>query len=169
MLSFASAAIDANGDPVNDFEATLAPLDDCVADPGTMDWFRAHPEALAAATEDPQQAAEASDRYVTWVRSLPGQPIFVSHPLAMDAPWIAYYLMRFADIRLLKGPWEGERLFYHGCLCLRSYAAGKLGWPLWECEAKNYEPAWLGHEPHSHRAIDDARGYAHLLAYLMRQ
>ncbi|MGI9476352.1 MAG: DNA polymerase III subunit epsilon [Hyphomicrobiaceae bacterium] len=168
MLSFASVAIDANGDSVNDFEATLAPLHDCVADPDTMAWFRAHPAALAAATANPQPAADVMRQYVGWVRSLPGQPIFVSHPLAMDAPWIEYYLKRFAGIRLLKGPWAGERLFYHGCLCLRSYAAGKLGWPLWACETTNYEPAWLGHHLHTHRAIDDARGYARLLAYLTR-
>ncbi len=169
MLSFASVAIDRNGNPVNDFETTVSPLEECAADPGTIDWFRAHPEALIAATADPKPAAVAMEQYVTWIRSLPGQPIFVSHPLAMDAPWIDYYLKRFSSIRLLKGPWEGEQLFYHGCLCLRSYAAGKLGWPLWDCKAKNYEAAWLGFQPHSHRAIDDARGYAHLLAYLMRQ
>lgn len=68
MLSFASVAIDAHGAAVNDFEATLTPLDDGAADPDTMSWFRAHPEALAAATTDPKPAADVMHRYVAWVR-----------------------------------------------------------------------------------------------------
>lgn len=168
MLSFASVAINFEGREVGDFEATIATLEDAVADPPTMHWFRSHPEALAAATTDPQPAAEVIQQYVRWIRTLPGNPIFVAHPLAMDAPWIDYYLQRFANIRLLTGPWVGERLFYAGGMCLRSYAAGKLGWSLWECSPENYQPGWLGHQRHTHLAIDDARGYANLLAHLMR-
>jgi len=35
-----------------------------------------------------------------------------------------------------------------------------------DCEADSYPPDWLGHHPHTHRAIDDARGYANLLVKL---
>lgn len=167
MLSFASVAVTAKGREAADFQAVLGTLEGATPDQPTMDWFRGHPEAFAAATDNPQPPQEVMLRYVSWVRALPGDPIFVAHPLAMDGRWIDYYLRRFAGIRLLKGPWQGERLFYAGGLCLRSFAAGKLGWPLWDCAPKSYPSDWLGHHRHTHKAIDDARAYANLLAYLM--
>jgi len=73
------------------------------------------------------------------------------------------------SIRLLKGPWTGERLFYDGCLCLRSFASGRLGWPLRECTVENYESSWLGGLTHTHHALEDARAYANFLCYLLGQ
>lgn len=35
--------------------------------------------------------------------------------------------------------------------------------------ASRLPPEWLGDVPHTHRAIDDARGYAHLLTVLLAQ
>lgn len=85
----------------------------------------------------------------------------------MDGPWLDHYLRRFAGIRLLKGPWQGQRLFYHGGLCLRPFAAGRLGWPLRRCTPEDYGPDPLGGHAHTHCALDDARGYAHLLKHLL--
>ena len=31
----------------------------------------------------------------------------------------------------------------------------------------DYPAEWFGNVPHSHRAIDDAKGYAHLLLHLL--
>ena len=59
-------------------------------------------------------------------------------------------------------------MFFTGGLCLQSFAAGKLGWPLWECRTDQFPAEWLGHVPHTHRAIDDARGSANLLVTLMK-
>ena len=168
MLSFASVAVDANGEELDNFVATLKTLEEANPDALTMAWFESQPEALAAATNNPQPPKEITSRYTRWVRSLPDEPIFVAHPLAMDGPWMDFYLRRFENIRLLKGPWMGERLFYAGGLCLKSFAAGKLNWPLWECSPENYRSEWLGHCSHTHRAIDDARAYANLLSYLLK-
>ena len=167
MLSFASVAVNAKGQQTDHYQAVLSTLEGAKPDPPTMAWFRSQPEALAAATDNPQPPKQVISRYVRWVRSLPGDAIFVAHPLAMDGPWIDFYLRRFANIRLLKGPWTGERLFYAGGLCLRSFAAGKLNWPLWECSPENYDAEWLGHCSHTHKAIDDARAYANLMAHLI--
>ena len=167
MLSFASVAVNAKGEEADSFQAVLNTLDGATPDPLTMAWFQSQPEALAAATHSPEPPREVVARFVHWVQGLPGDAIFVAHPLAMDGPWMDFYLRRFAGIRLLKGPWTGERLFYAGGLCLRSFAAGKLNWPLWECSPENYPPEWLGHCSHTHKAIDDARAYARLLAFLM--
>ncbi len=167
MLSFASVAVDSDCKEFDEFQAVLEPLDGAKSDPVTMAWFRSQPEALAAATHNPKPAAEVISRYINWVRGLPGDPIFVAHPLAFDGICIDYYLRIFSDIRILKGPWVGERLFFSGGLCLQSFAAGKLGWPIWECRADNFPTEWFGENPHNHVAIDDARGNANLLINLM--
>jgi hypothetical protein len=70
---------------------------------------------------------------------------------------------------MLKGPWEGERLFHTAGLCLQAFAAGRTGWDFAACKTENYPPEWLGHVPHSHRSIDDARGYANLLRTLLHR
>ncbi len=167
MLSIASVAVLSNGRFAGEFEATLARLDGATADDETSAFWQTQPQAYAAATRDPQPPAEVLLRLVAWIRSLPGDAIFAAHPLAIDGPWIDFYLQRFTDERLCEGPWRLNRLFRTAPLCLMSYAAGKLGWPLWDCDIPRYPPAWLGDHEHTHRAIDDARGYAHLLAYLM--
>ena len=167
MLALASVAVDSTGRRLGEFQVTVAALPDATSDPHTFNWWHNHPEAYIAATTNAQPAEKAIGKYVKWVRSLPGDPVFASHPLAMDAPWIDHYLQRFAGIRFLKGPWDGERLFHGGGMCLKSYAAGRLGWPLWQCSIANYRDDWLGHQDHTHKAIDDARGYAYLLAHLL--
>lgn len=78
-------------------------------------------------------------------------------------------LRRFAGLRLPKEHWTGERLFYDGRLCLRSFASGRLGWSLRECTAKAYGRDRIGEQAHTHRALDDAMGYAHRLAYLLKR
>jgi hypothetical protein len=168
MLSFASVAVTPDGDTIGEFEVVLERLDGASADAETIAFWRTQPEAYAAATRDPQPAGLAMPRFVAWVRSLPGEPIFTAHPLALDGPWIDFYLQRFTAERLIEGPWRSARLFRSAPLCLMSFAAGGLGWPISACDVDRYPAAWLGSHPHTHRAIDDARGYAHLLGVLMR-
>jgi DNA polymerase III epsilon subunit-like protein len=167
MLAFASVAIDHDGREHSSFEAVVAPLADCRPDAGTMSWFATEPEAWAAATLDPRPADAVMSEFVAWVRGLPGEPVFAAHPLAFDGGWMAHYLQRFTSARLVELPRKPDRLFRDAGLCIRSLAAGRLGWPLWECKHERYPADWLGDHPHSHRAIDDARGYARLLAYLL--
>ncbi|WP_205944572.1 DNA polymerase III subunit epsilon [Pelagibius litoralis] len=168
MLAFASVAVDAGGEEIESFEAVLETLPGAGEDPITIRWFQGFPEAWAAATQNPEQPDAVMQRYAAWVRGLPGAPIFVAHPLAFDGAWIDFYLRRCTGIRMLKGPWDGERLFYTAGLCLQSFVAAKLDRPLWECDHDRYEPEWLGHVPHSHLSIDDARGYANLLKTFIR-
>ncbi|WP_420349238.1 hypothetical protein [Pelagibius sp.] len=167
MLAFASVAIDAEGEEIDFFQAVLASLPEAGEDPVTMEWFKGFPEAWAAATRDPKPPAEVMQSYAAWVRSLPGQPIFAAQPLAFDGAWIDYYLRRFADIRMLKGPWIGERLFFTAGLCIQAFAAGRTGRALHECSAEAFPAEWLGHVPHNHISIDDARGTANLLRRLL--
>lgn len=169
MLCLGSVAVGEDGRILEEFSVSIKPLRDAVADPATIEWFQKFPAAWQALNTDPQEPVDAIQSFVRWVKSLDGEPIFVAHPLAMDGPWVDLYMRRFARIRLLKGPWTGERLFYDGCLCLRSFASGRLGWPLRECTVENYESSWLGGLTHTHHALEDARAYANFLCYLLGQ
>jgi hypothetical protein len=167
MLSFASVAVTDAGEILGEFEAVVAPLPGAEGDPFNMAFWRRNPDAWAAATFGAMPPGDVIRRFVAWVRSLPGESAFAAHPLAVDGPWIDYYLRRFGGQRLCDGPWIADRLFRHLPFCIASYAAGRLAWPITQCSVANYPAEWLGETPHTHRAIDDARGYAHLLKRLL--
>lgn len=168
MLSFGSVAVAADGSNIGEFEAVLEPLDGAVADPDVMGFWLRHPNAWAAATSNPKSASNVIADFVGWVRSFNGQPIFAAHPVSLDGPWLDYYLRRFTGRPLLEGPWIADRLFRHAPLCLMSMVAGGTGREHWHCDAKTYPAEWLGDVEHTHRAIDDARGYANLLSFIIR-
>lgn len=165
MLSFGSVAVAANGDILGEFEAVLATLDGAVRDETTMAFWARHPQAWAAATENPEPAAAVMRRFVDWIGAIAGEPIFAAHPLALDGPWVDHYLRRFIGRPLLEGPWVAGRIFKHAPLCLMSFVAGKTGRGQWQCDVQHYPADWLGSVEHTHRAIDDARGYANLLRF----
>lgn len=168
MLSFGAVAVSADGGKIGEFEAVLDLLDGATADPGVMEFWRKHPDAWAAATSNPKPAGDVIADFVGWIRSLNGQPIFAAHPVSLDGPWLEFYLRRFTGRPLLEGPWVADRLFRHAPLCLMSMVAGSTGREHWHCDAKNYPAEWLGDVEHTHRAIDDARGYANLLSFIVR-
>lgn len=170
MRSFASVAVRADGREVDTFEAVLEPLPGAAPNPDTLAWFEQHhPDAWAACTTDPEPVPTVLARWVDWISALPRPRAFAASPIAFDGPWVDYYLRRFTRYGLTMGPYESDTLFDHGALCLRSYAAAVLGRPVGEVSPHTLPPEWLGEVAHTHRAIDDARGYAHLLAELMRR
>ncbi|GLY96643.1 exonuclease [Actinoplanes sp. NBRC 103695] len=167
MRSFASVAVTAAGEELGVFEAVLEPLPGAAPNPDTYAWFRSQPaEVWAAATENPEPVDAVLARFVTWVKELPAPRMFAAHPLAFDGVWIDYYLRRFTRYAASQGPYEKDLLFHSSGLCLRSYAAAVLGRPPAEVTSQTLPPEWLGDIEHTHRAIDDARGYAHLLGVL---
>ena len=106
--------------------------------------------------------------YVAWVRALPGPAAFAASPVAFDGGWIDHYLRRFTRYGVAQGPYEADRLFAGIPLCLRSYAAAITGRPVADVSPASLPPEWFGDVEHTHRAIDDALGYAHLLVTLFR-
>lgn len=170
MLSFAAVALSSSGAFVGEFETVLAPLPGAAPDPNTLAWFATQPEAWAAATTNPRDPAAAIADFVAWGFGFVGRRVFAASPLAFDGFWIDYYLRRFADRPLVPPPHPGPEPLFHGHgLCIRSYAAAALSRPAWRCSAADLPLELLGGEPHTHRAIDDARGYAHLLRYLLQR
>eukprot|EP01042_Synura_sphagnicola_P035867 gene35867-45907_t len=150
MLSFGSVALAADGAIIGEFEAVLEPLAGAVRDEITMAFWARHPLAWAAATEKPEPALQAMQRFVDWVGSSEGEPIFAAHPLALDGPWIDHYLRRFIGRPLLEGPGITDRLFRHPPLCLMSFVAGRTGRGQWECDVEHYPAEWLGSVAHTH-------------------
>lgn len=166
MRSFASVAVRADGIPLATFEAVLEPLPGSAPDPDVLAWWRTQPQAWAAATTGARPASDVMAEFVAWVRSLPRPRMFAASPLGFDGTWIDHYLRRFTSYGLAEGPYESDPLFDGPGLCLRSYAAAITGLPAAEASTDVLPAEWLGDIAHTHRAIDDAQGYAHLLGVL---
>jgi hypothetical protein len=169
MRSFASVAVTAGGEERGVFEAVLEPLPGAAPNPDTYAWFQTQPEAWAAATTGPQPIHQVMTQYVAWIHGLARPRMFAASPIAFDGGWIDYYLRRFTSYGVVQGPYEKETLFDGPGLCLRSYAAAVTGRPVAEMSPGNLPAEWFGDIPHTHRAIDDARGYAHLLGVLFQR
>ena len=166
MLSFATVAVTERGEERGRFEAVLAELPDAGWNPDTRAWFEDdEPEALVAATADPRDPAEVMAAYVGFVHGLEGPRVFAASPLSFDGLWIDFYLRRFTPYGLRQGPYEPDGVF-DDALCLRSYAAAVTGRYLGDASPATLPSEWFGEVPHTHRAIDDALGYARLLVEL---
>lgn len=76
MLSFGSAAFlfegPAKWSVVSTFSANLHSLPGADQDPDTMAWWATQPEAWAACRKDALVPSLAMDRYVRWLKELPG-------------------------------------------------------------------------------------------------
>lgn len=163
MLSFASAAFLADKTLVGTFEANLALLPGAMGDPKTMEWWQTQPAAWAACRTNPREPAVVMPEYVAWLKALPGKPVFVAYPAAYDFLFVYWYLMRFA----------GESPFSHSALDIKSYAMAVLGTDYRAATKRNMPKHWFDNLPHTHVALDDARGqgalFCNMLAERMRQ
>ena len=168
MLSFATVVLSESGAQLGEFEAVLVPRADRKPDAGTTAWWQTQPEAWIAATTGAEDPALVMPRFAGWVESFAGRRVFAARPLLFDGLWMDAYLHQFAGTRALSVPRHPRLIFEGQGLCLVSYLSAvqhqtAVG------EAADPIPAdWLGHHPHTHRAIDDARGYANLLARLLQ-
>lgn len=146
MLSLGSAAYLADKTLVATFEANLELLPGAQGHPDTLAWWRKHPEAWAACRCDPEEPAVVMERYVAWLKELPGKPVFVGYPAAYDFLFVYWYLMRFA----------GESPFSYSALDIKTYAMVLLGKPYRQSTKRNMPRRWFDDLPHSHVALDDA-------------
>jgi len=168
MRSFASVAVTLDGTERGRFEAVLEPLPGTAPDAKTLEWFRTQPGAWEAATADPEPVPEVMARYVDWLTALPWPRTFASFPMSLDGPWIDYYLRRFTRYGVRQGHHEDDIVFAGGGLCIKSYAAAVTGMPVAEVQPDTLPSAWFGEVEHTHKAIEDALGYANLLVELSR-
>jgi hypothetical protein len=158
MLSFASAAYKADKRLVGTYTANLKTLPEATPDPKTMEWWGTQPEAWAACRADLRDPAEAMPEYVAWLKSLPGKPVFVAYPASYDFMFVYWYLIRFA----------GESPFSHSALDIKTYAMALLGKGYRDATKRNMPSSWFDDLPHTHVALDDARGQGVLFCNMLQ-
>src|SRR5581483_3087852 len=146
MLSFASAAFLAVKTLLATFSANLETLPGASGDPVTMEWWATKPEACAACRQEPQPPALVMPQYVSWLKGLPGAPVFVGYPAAFDFMFVTYYLHRFA----------GESPFSFFALDIKSYAMALLKADFLDVVKLNMPSRWFDDLPYTHIALDDA-------------
>ena len=160
MLSFGSAAYFKNRELVSTFEANLECLDGAKADPDTEKWWATQPEAWEYCRSNLQHPKIAMKKYVEWVESLPGKPVFVGYPVAYDFMFIYWYLMRFV----------GRSPFSHSALDIKTLAMVALKSDYRNATKKHMPKEWFDKLPHTHKALDDAIGqgalFCNILAHL---
>ena len=146
MLSFASAAFRADKTIVSTFTANLETLPGAASDPVTMKWWETKPEAWRASRKNPQPPIIVMPEYVSWLKGLPGNPVFVGYPAAFDFMFITYYLYRFA----------GESPFAYFALDIKSHAMAMLKMNFYDVTKANMPRRWFDDLPYTHVALDDA-------------
>jgi hypothetical protein len=147
MLSFGSAAYQADKTLVSTFSANLELLPGATGHADTMAWWADRPDAWKAARENPRDPAAVMPEYVAWLESLPGKPVFVGFPASFDFLFVYWYLIRFA----------GRSPFSFAALDIKTMAMIALGKEYRQCTKKNLPKRWFDqHLPHSHVALDDA-------------
>jgi hypothetical protein len=159
MLSFASAAFRADKTLIGTFEANLCTLPDASGDPQTMAWWQSQPEAWAACRVNPREPAAVMPEYVAWLKGLPGKPVFVAYPAAYDFMFVYWYLIRFA----------GESPFSHSALDIKSFAMAVMGTEYRASTKRNMPKAWFDDLPHTHVALDDAKGQGALFCNMLAE
>src|SRR5689334_10728448 len=146
MLSLGSAAYTPQKQLLSTFSANFETLPGSV---GTSEDGRVvgkPARCLGSLPRKPGIAQGAMVRYLTWVRSLSGRPVFVAYPAGFDFLFVYWYLMRFA----------GESPFSHSALDMKSYAMALLKTEYRESTKRNMPKQWFDDLPHTHVALDDA-------------
>ena len=85
-------------------------------------------------------------RYVEWVESLPGKPVFVAFPAGFDFTWMFWYMMRFA----------GRSPFGWAALDIKTLGFALTGRPYRKSVKAAFPAEWHDPLPHTHVALDDA-------------
>lgn len=158
MLSFGSVAFIPDKSILSTFTRNLDVLPGAGEYPPTMSWWRTQRDAWQACRQDVVPPKHAIIDFVAWLKKLPGDPVFVAHPVAFDYSFIAWYLWEFA----------GEDPFQRRSLDISSFAAAMINCPVTRAKASNMPKAWFDQDfTHNHRALDDAMGYAKLTCNMM--
>lgn len=159
MLSFGSAAFQADRTMIGTFSRNLETLAGASADAKTAAWWKTQPEAWAACRTNLVPPQNAMREYVQWLRALPGKPVFVGYPAAYDFMFVYWYLLRFA----------GESPFSHSALDIKTFAMCLLGRDYRDSTKRNMPRQWFEPARHSHIALDDAVEQGQLFCNMLQE
>lgn len=146
MLSFASAAYLPDKTLVSTFTANLELLLDAAPDPKTAEFWTGNPDAWNACRTNLEAPVDAMKRYVAWLATLAGNPVFVAYPAGFDFMFVYWYLIRFT----------GSSPFSFSALDMKSYAMAVMKLPYRDCSKTRMPESWFDPLPHTHVALDDA-------------
>lgn len=146
MLSIGCAAYLADKTLIGTFSANLETLPGATGHPKTMAWWETQKPAWEAHRQNCVPPEKAMTDCVTWLRALPGTPVFVAYPVAFDFMFVQWYLIRFAK----------AAPFGHSGIDLRTLGMA-LQNTTWSRTTKDHMPdRWNDPLPHTHIALDDA-------------
>lgn len=147
MLSFGSVAYTSTKELVSTFEANLETLPDAQGHPDTMKWWATQADAWSAHRQNPVSPERAMRDYVSWIKKLPGLPVFVGYPAGFDFLFIYWYLIQFT----------GNSPFSFSAIDIKTFAMATLGSDYRQSTKKNMPKVWFDKGlPHTHKALDDA-------------
>lgn len=146
MLSFGSAAYLPDKTLISTFSANLETLPEAKSDPKTMDWWKTQPQAWKACRENLQSPELSIPKYLQWLESIPGKPVFVAYPAAFDFMFVYWYLIRFT----------GRSPFSHSALDIKTLAMALLKTGYRDATKRRMPQRWFDDLPHTHLALDDA-------------
>lgn len=159
MLSFASAAFRDDGTLAGTYSANLETLSGASADPKTMEWWRARPDAYEACRRGARPPQEVLLEYVSWVESFGDLPVFVAYPAGYDFTFVYWYLLRFA----------GRSPFSHSALDIKTLAMVLMKTGYRAATKRNMPERWFSKRPHTHVALDDALEQGELFCAMLRE
>ena len=159
MLSIGSAAFMPDKTMVSGFTANLETLAGASTHPDTMAWWKTEPAAWEAARQNLLTPEEAMGNYLTWLKALPGTPVFVAYPAAFDYMYVAWYLTRFT----------GENPFGWQALDIKTYAMSLLDTDFLQTFKRNMPRHWFDDLPYTHKALDDAKSQGALFCNMLAE
>ena len=159
MLSFASAALLADGTLLGTFSVNLTSLEGAQAHPRMAAWWLTQPQAWAACRCDLVAPELAMRDYLSWLKSLPGRPVFVAMPAGFDFLFVYWYLIRFAE----------ESPFGHAALDMKSFAMALLGAEFRKSGKSQMPKAWRSERAHTHVALDDALEQGEIFCAMLQE
>lgn len=159
MLSIGSAAYSVDKVLLATFSANLETLPGASAHPKTADWWATQPAAWESCRKNLEEPSDAMKRYVTWIKSLVGRPVFVAYPAGFDFLFVYWYLIRFV----------GESPFSHSALDIKSFAMAVLKSDYRDSTKRNMPTHWFDKLPHNHVALDDAIEQGALFCNMLKE
>jgi DNA polymerase III alpha subunit (gram-positive type) len=146
MLSVGAVAFDRHGVVYSTFYRTLSPLEGASQHSKTMQWWVTKPKAWAATQLNQKPPQDVMTDFLLWVRSLPGNPVFVGYPAGFDFTFVYWYFHRFT----------GDCPFGFAAIDMKSFAMALLGSEFRGTTKRTMPKEWFSKAKHTHHALDDA-------------
>ena len=162
MLSIGAVATTKDAE-VSHFYRKVLPLKEAGQNPNTMNWWKTQPEAWDEVTTNAEPAEKVMNDFHEWLEKLGKKPVFVAHPIAFDYSFVSWYLYKFTGQNQFTDSKDDPKT-----LDLKSFISAKYGKTLDNSAVSKLPESLLKGSPeHSHKAIDDAIGYASVLRNIL--